>query len=136
MTPDPATPRSRLPIYLLSAAGFTILTTEFVIVGLLPALANDLGVCVSQAGLLVTLFAATVAAVGPHLTARLAHCERKKLFLATLLLFAFSNALAAVSPNIVVMAVARFLPALMLPVFWSLASETAVRTKAEKRCRW
>ena len=30
------------PIYLLSAAGFTVLTTEFVIVGLLPAIARDL----------------------------------------------------------------------------------------------
>ncbi|EGH18331.1 major facilitator transporter, partial [Pseudomonas savastanoi pv. glycinea str. race 4] len=32
-----------LPILLLSAAGFTVLTTEFVIVGLLPAVARDLG---------------------------------------------------------------------------------------------
>ena len=32
-----------LPILLLSAAGFTILTTEFLIVGLLPSLARDLG---------------------------------------------------------------------------------------------
>ncbi len=33
-----------LPILLLSAAGFTVLTTEFVIVGLLPAVARDLNV--------------------------------------------------------------------------------------------
>ena len=45
------------PIYLLSAAGFTVLTTEFVIVGLLPAIARDLAVTIPQAGLLVTLFA-------------------------------------------------------------------------------
>lgn len=37
-----------LPILLLSAAGFTVLTTEFVIVGLLPAIARDLDVSVSQ----------------------------------------------------------------------------------------
>ena len=121
-----STPRSLLPIFLLSAAGFTILTTEFVIVGLLPPMARDLRVSVSQAGLLVTLFAVTVALVGPLLTARVAHYERKTLFVATLLLFAGSNALAAVSPNIAVMAVARFIPALGLPVFWSLASETGM----------
>ena len=119
--------RSLLPIYLLSAAGFTILTTEFVIVGLLPPMARDLHVSVSQAGLLVTLFAVTVAAVGPLLTARVAHYERKALFVGTLLLFAFANGLAAVSPNVAVMAVARFLPALGLPVFWALASETGMR---------
>ncbi len=120
-------PRSLLPIFLLSAAGFTILTTEFIIVGLLPPMARDLHVSVSQAGLLVTLFAVTVAVVGPLLTARVAHYERKTLFVSTLLLFALSNVLAALSPNIAVMAVARFIPALGLPVFWALASETGMR---------
>lgn len=123
---------SMLPIFLLSAAGFTVLTTEFVIVGLLPAMAKDLRVSVSQAGLLVTLFALTVGVVGPPLTARVAHFERKALFVWTLLLFAFSNALAALSPNIAVMAVARFFPALMLPVFWGLASETGARIMGPK----
>ena len=128
MNPAPASQgRSLLPIFLLSAAGFTILTTEFVIIGLLPPMARDLRVSVSQAGLLVTLFAVTVGVVGPLLTARVAHYERKVLFVATLLLFAFSNGLAAVSPNIAVMAVARFVPALLLPVFWALASETGMR---------
>ncbi|MDA3168914.1 MFS transporter, partial [Pseudomonas aeruginosa] len=77
-----------LPILLLAAAGFTILTTEFVIVGLLPALAADLQVSVAQAGLLVSLFAFSVAAFGPFLTAALAGVERKRLFVACLLLFA------------------------------------------------
>ena len=118
---------SLLPIFLLATAGFTVLTTEFVIVALLPPMAKDLRVSVSQAGLLVTLFALTVGVVGPLLTARLAHYERKTLFVFTLLLFAFSNALAALAPNIAVMTVARFFPALMLPVFWGLASETGAR---------
>ncbi len=117
---------SLFPIYLLSAAGFTVLTTEFVIVGLLPAMARDLGVTISQAGLLVTLFAFTVAATGPFLTALLSRFARKRLFILTLVLFGISNVLAAVTPNIGLMAFARFMPALILPVFWSLASETAV----------
>ncbi|WP_367086789.1 MFS transporter [Pseudomonas aeruginosa] len=114
-----------LPILLLAAAGFTILTTEFVIVGLLPALAADLQVSVAQAGLLVSLFAFSVAAFGPFLTAALAGVERKRLFVACLLLFAAANALAAVAGDIWTMAVARFVPALALPVFWAMASETA-----------
>lgn len=114
------------PILLLSAAGFTVLTTEFVIVGLLPAIARDLDVSVSQAGLLVTLFAFTVAAFGPFLTAYFARFERKRLFITILIMFGLANALAALSPNIWVMSVARLIPALGLPVFWALASETAV----------
>lgn len=125
-----------LPILLLSAAGFTILTTEFLIVGLLPGLARDLDVTVSQAGLLVTLFAFTVAATGPLLTALMANIERKRLFIGVLILFGLSNALAMAAPNIWVMAVARFVPALALPVFWSLASATAVELVGPARaCR-
>lgn len=126
MTPTDKQPSSLFPIYLLSAAGFTVLTTEFVIVGLLPAMARDLGVSVSRAGLLVTLFAFTVALTGPFLTALLAKFDRKRLFIATMLLFGISNVIAAVAPNFGIMAFARFIPALMLPVFWSLASQTAV----------
>ncbi|QVK34503.1 MFS transporter [Pseudomonas syringae] len=115
-----------LPILLLSAAGFTVLTTEFVIVGLLPAVARDLNVTVSQAGLLVTLFAFTVAAFGPFLTAYFSRFERKRLFVSILVLFGFANVLAALAPNIAVTGIARLIPALGLPVFWALASETAV----------
>jgi predicted MFS family arabinose efflux permease len=114
------------PILLLSAAGFTVLTTEFVIVGLLPAIARDLQISVSQAGLLVTLFAFTVAAFGPFLTAYFSRFERKRLFITILIMFGVSNVLAALAPNIAVMGIARLIPALGLPVFWALASETAV----------
>ncbi|MBC3361990.1 MFS transporter [Pseudomonas sp. SWRI154] len=115
-----------LPIFLLSAAGFTVLTTEFIIVGLLPSIARDLHVSIPQAGLLVTLFAFTVAAFGPFLTAWFARVERRKLFISVLVMFGLANTLAALAPNIWVMAVARLIPALGLPVFWALASETAV----------
>ncbi|MEE5150174.1 MFS transporter [Pseudomonas alliivorans] len=115
-----------LPILLLSAAGFTVLTTEFVIVGLLPAMARDLLVTVPQAGLLVTLFAFTVATFGPFLTAYCSRFNLKRLFVGILILFGLSNALAALAPDIAVMGVARLIPALGLPVFWALASETAV----------
>jgi len=115
-----------LPILLLLAAGFTVLTTEFIIVGLLPGIARDLAVSIPQAGLLVTLFAFTVACLGPFLTAYFARFERRKLFVSIMTLFGLANLLAAVAPNIEVMAVARLLPALALPVFWALASEAAM----------
>ncbi|UHQ22803.1 MFS transporter [Lysobacter sp. 5GHs7-4] len=122
-----------LPIFLLSAAGFTVLTTEFILVGLLPPLARDLGVSIPQAGLLVTLFAFAVAASGPFLTAYFSRFERKRLFVIVLLLFGLSNLVAAFAPNIGVMAFARLIPALGVPVFWALASETAVDLVGQER---
>lgn len=109
----------------LAFAAFVIVTTEFLMVGLLPALAKDLGITIAVAGQLVTLFAVTVMLSGPFLTAGLGHLERKRLFMAILLLFAGANALAAVAPNWPVLAIARVIPAMALPVFWGTASETA-----------
>ncbi|MBB3979925.1 putative MFS family arabinose efflux permease [Rhizobium azooxidifex] len=117
--------RDGLSIAILAVAAFVIVTTEYLIVGLLPSLARDLEISISAAGQLVTLFAFTVMLFGPVLTALLSHLERKRLFIAILLVFAASNALAAVAPNIWVLGVARFIPALVLPVFWGTASETA-----------
>ena len=97
------------------------------IVGLLPALARDLGISVTTAGQFVTLFAVVVMVCGPFLTAALANFERKKLFVLILLLFAVSNGLAAIASNVWVLGIARLLPALALPVFWGTASETAAQ---------
>lgn len=120
-----ASPSAALSIFILALAGFLVVTTEFLIVGLLPALSRDLGISISMAGQLVTLFAFTVMLFGPPLTAWLSHLDRKALFLGVLIVFALSNALAAVAPNGWVLALARFIPALALPVFWGTASETA-----------
>jgi len=114
-----------LAVLLLAISAFVIVTTEFIIVGLLPALARDLDISISVAGLLVTLFAFTVMLFGPVLTAALSHFERKRLFVVILLLFAGSNALAAAAPDIWLLGLGRFVPALALPVFWGTASETA-----------
>ena len=122
----PATPSGPV-IIILALAAFVIVSTEFLIVGLIPALARDFGMPVPQAGQLVALFAFTVMLAGPPLTAALAHVERKRLFVAILLVFAGANALAALAPNLWVLALARFIPALALPVFWGTASEAAAR---------
>lgn len=124
--PAPAQTRGNaLAVLLLAISAFVIVTTEFIIVGLLPGLSRDLGISVAAAGQLVTLFAFTVMLAGPFLTAMLSHFERKRLFVVILLIFAGANALAAAAPNIWILGFARFLPALALPVFWGTASETA-----------
>ncbi|MCA8297086.1 MFS transporter [Burkholderia sp. AU30198] len=120
-------------IGILAVAAFVIVTTEYLIVGLLPALARDLRISISAAGQLVTLFAFTVMMFGPILTALLSHVGRKRLFVAILLIFAGANALAAVATNVWMLAVARFVPALVLPVFWGTASETAGQLAGPQR---
>jgi DHA1 family inner membrane transport protein len=124
-SPPSGNPGASLQIWIMAIAAFVIVTTEFLIVGQLPALSKDLGISIAAAGQLVTLFAFTVMLFGPFMTARLSHLGRKGLFVAILGVFFAANMLAAVSPNIWVLALARFIPALLLPVFWGTASETA-----------
>lgn len=70
-----------MPIALLALtlSAFAIGTTEFVIVGLLPTIANDLGVDLPSAGLLVSLYALGVAIGAPLLTALTGKVPRKLL---------------------------------------------------------
>lgn len=118
---------SALSILILGLSGFVLVTTEFLIIGLIPQVAREFAITTSQAGWLVSLFAFTVMICGPFLTARLAHLDRKNLFLAILMIFSAANLLAALAPNIWVLAIGRFIPALALPVFWGTASETAAQ---------
>ncbi|WP_176506668.1 MULTISPECIES: MFS transporter [Pseudomonas] len=129
-----SSPRSAgISIAILAFSAFLIVTTEFLIVGLLPALARDLNISIAMAGQLVTLFAFTVMVSGPPLTAALSHLPRKKLFIGILLLFAAANAVAAASSSFWLLAVARVVPALALPVFWGTASETAGQLAGPQR---
>jgi MFS transporter, DHA1 family, inner membrane transport protein len=66
-----------LALWALTLSAFAIGTTEFVIVGLLPTLAQDLGVSLPSAGLLVSLYALGVAIGAPVLTALTARFPRK-----------------------------------------------------------
>lgn len=122
-----------LAVLLLAVAAFVLVTTEFVIVGMLPGVAGALDISIPTAGLLVTLFAFTVMLFGPALTVMLSHIERKRLFIGILVMFALSNALAALAPDIWVLGLARFIPALALPVFWGTASETAAEIAGPER---
>lgn len=120
-------------ILSLAAAAFAMITTEFNIIGLIPLIANDLQVSVSQIGLLVTSFAFTVAVFGPFLTLRFAKVERRSLFTIILIVSALGNLIAAVAPNYVVLAIGRMISALALPVFWSMASSTAAHIAGSQK---
>ncbi|CAD1791590.1 MFS transporter [Xanthomonas euroxanthea] len=112
-------------IGVLSLAAFVIVTTEFIIVGLIPALSKDLGISISMAGQLVTIFAFTIALAGPFMTACLSRYERRQLFVWILVAFAVCNAAAALSPNYWTLMVARLIPAALVPVFWGIGSDAA-----------
>lgn len=116
-----------MPIALvaLTISAFAIGTTEFVIVGLLPTIAADLGVTLPSAGLLVSLYALGVAVGAPVLTALTGKLPRKLLLLALMVLFTAGNLLAWQAPGYASLVAARILTGLAHGVFFSIGSTIA-----------
>ncbi|GGX93242.1 MFS transporter [Streptomyces hiroshimensis] len=86
-----------LPILAMMLCTFSIGTAESVIAGILPRIADDLGVSLSAAGLLVSVYAAVVVVVGPLMTLATGRLARKPLLLGMLALFTLGNVIAALA---------------------------------------
>ena len=122
-----------LALLALTIGAFAIGTTEFVIVGLIPTIAADLGVSLPSAGLLVSLYALGVAVGAPLLTALTGRLPRKTLLLALMLLFTAGNLLAWLAPGYAALVVARVLTGLAHGVFFSIGSTIATSLVPRER---
>jgi len=122
-----------LAIFALTIAAYAIGTTEFVIVGLLPTVANDLHITLPLAGLIVSVYALGVTFGAPILTALTGKIERKPLLLGLMALFIVGNSLAALSPNYEMLLVARVIAAFAHGVFFSVGSTIAADLVPENR---
>lgn len=109
-------------IGLLTLAGaiFVSVTSEFLPTGLLPEMAEDLGVAQSRIGLLVTVFAATVVLTAAVLTNLTRRFRRKPLVIIVLVVFALSNFLGAIAPSYEVVVASRVLGGLAHGLFWAV----------------
>lgn len=127
--------RKSLPaaLWALTISAFGIGTTEFVIVGLLPTVANDLNTSISSAGLLVSLYAVGVAIGAPVLTALTSQIARKRLLIAIMLLFIIGNGLAAIAPSFILLILARILTGFAHGVFFSIGSTIAASLVPEDK---
>ncbi|SDE85551.1 MFS transporter, DHA1 family, arabinose polymer transporter [Blastococcus fimeti] len=133
MTPDqpardggaPAT----LPVvvYVLAVGTFLMLTTEFVVAGLLPEIAGDLQVTVAQAGLLITVFAVGMVVGAPAMALLTRRLPRRTTLLLSLAVFAAGHLVVALGSSFVLLLAARFVTAFATGAFWSVASVAATR---------
>ncbi|MBJ2083023.1 MFS transporter [Serratia ureilytica] len=122
-----------LALLALTISAFAIGTTEFVIVGLIPTIAEQLGVTVPSAGLLVTIYALGVAIGAPVLTALTSRIPRKLLLVGLMVLFTLGNLLAWQSPSYESLVVARLLTGLAHGVFFSIGSTIATSLVAKEK---
>jgi DHA1 family inner membrane transport protein len=122
-----------LPILALAVASFCIGTTEFVIMGLLPEVAADLGVTIPAAGLLVTGYALGVVVGAPIIAIATASMPRKPVLVALAALFALGNLLCAVAPTYGLLMAARVVTAFGHGAFFGIGSVVAASLVPENR---
>ncbi|KMO32572.1 arabinose transporter permease [Methylobacterium variabile] len=114
-----------LALVALAAASFGIGTTEFVIMGLLPEMATDLGVSIPKAGLLVSGYALSVTFGSPVVAVLLARLDRRRALLVLVGLFILGNALCALAANYGLLMLARIVTALCHGAFFGLGAVVA-----------
>jgi DHA1 family inner membrane transport protein len=109
-------------VWALGVGGFAIGTGEFVIMGLLPEVANDLGVTIPQAGHVISAYALGVVIGAPVLAVLAAHWNRRALLIALMALFAAGNFASALAPGYGAMMFVRWVTALPHGTYFGVAA--------------
>ncbi|MNW51849.1 Purine efflux pump PbuE [compost metagenome] len=99
-------------MYILAIVSFLVGTSEYIISGILDQIATTMGITVSAAGQLITVFSLAYAIGTPILMAVTAKWDRRKLLLSSLGLFAVANVLSFILPGFGMFIAARILMAL------------------------
>jgi MFS transporter, DHA1 family, inner membrane transport protein len=129
-------PSFALAVSLLTFAMFVVVTTEFVVVGLLPAMASDLNVSLPDAGWFVTWFALAAALLGPPLTMLAGRRNPRHVLAAAAAVFAAGNLAIALAPHYIVVVAVRVLQGCVLPAVASVAIVAAARMAGAGREGW
>ncbi|MFF3633949.1 MFS transporter [Streptomyces sp. NPDC101169] len=124
-----------MPLALLALAvgAFGIGTTEFVMMGLLPDVADDLHISIPAAGHLVSAYALGVVIGAPLLAAVTARMSRRTVLIALMGLFVAGNALSALAPGNDALLAARFLSGLPHGAFFGVGAVVATSMVAPER---
>ena len=122
-----------LSLLVLALSAFAIGTTEFVIMGLLPNVATDLGVSIPGAGWLVTGYALGVAIGAPIMALATAKLPRKAALVWLMVIFIVGNMLCALSTGYTMLMIARVVTALCHGAFFGIGSVVAANLVAPNR---
>jgi DHA1 family inner membrane transport protein len=117
--------KPNLPILALAIGAFGIGVTEFAPMGMLPLIANDLGVSIPIAGLLISAYAFGVMLGAPLMTLTTGRFPRRTLLIGLMAIFTVGNLLAAVSTSYGMLLVARLITSLNHGAFFGVGAVVA-----------
>ncbi|MFD9820786.1 MFS transporter [Streptomyces violascens] len=123
-------------VYLLALGIFAMVTSEFVVAGLMPQMAAGLDVTVPRIGYLITAFALAMAFGGPFLTVAVMRLPQKRALMVLFGVFLAGNVLAATATTYAVMLLARVVTGTASQAFFGVSlSICAQLTRSEERGR-
>ncbi|MGQ4267447.1 MFS transporter [Nocardiopsis changdeensis] len=121
--------RRRLPLvaHVLAVGTFLMLTTEFVVAGILPDIAADLGVSPARVGSFITVFAVGMIVGAPLITVLTARLSQRLTLILALGVFVAGHIRVALVSDVDQIMVARFLTGLATGAFWAVSAVVASR---------
>ena len=121
--------RRRLPLvaYVLAVGTFLMLTTEFVVAGILPDIADDLGVSLARVGSFITVFAVGMIVGAPLMTMATARLSARFTLVLALSIFVVGHLWVALASDVEQIVIARLLTGLATGAFWAVAAVVASR---------
>lgn len=120
-------PRLPLVAYILALGTFLMLTTEFVVAGILPEVAEALSVSLAEAGNLITVFAVGMIVGAPLMTALTLRLSKRLTLVLALVVFVVGHVVVALGSDLTVLLAARFVTALAAGAFWAVSAVVATQ---------
>ncbi|MDX3643101.1 Cmx/CmrA family chloramphenicol efflux MFS transporter [Streptomyces sp. MB09-02B] len=115
-----------LSVYVLGLAVFALGTSEFMLSGLLPPIAEDMDVSIPRAGLLISAFAIGMVVGAPLLAVATLRLPRRTTLVTLITVFGLGQVVGALAPNYAVLFASRIVSALACAGFWAVGAAVAV----------
>ncbi len=125
-TDTPPTGRMPLAVHILGLSVFALGTSEFMLSGLLPPIAEDMGVSIPSAGLLISAFAIGMVVGAPLLAVATLRLPRKTTLVTLITVFGLGQVAGALAPNYAVLFASRIVSALACAGFWAVGAAVAI----------
>ncbi|MCS6548261.1 MFS transporter [Curtobacterium flaccumfaciens pv. flaccumfaciens] len=119
--------RGWLSVTSVALGSFVLVLSEFLPIGLLPAIADDLDVGIGTAGLMVVATGLVGAVAAPVVTVLTSRLDRRVVLVSLTVLLVIADGLAAIAPSFWVLLIARMLLGVGIGGFWAIGAGIAGR---------
>ncbi|MER6217952.1 MULTISPECIES: Cmx/CmrA family chloramphenicol efflux MFS transporter [unclassified Streptomyces] len=113
-------------VYVLGLSVFALGTSEFMLSGLLPPIAEDMGVSIPRAGLLISAFAIGMVVGAPLLAVATLRLPRRTTLISLISLFGLGQVAGALAPSYGLLFASRVVSAFACAGFWAVGAAVAI----------